>query len=265
MHPSGSEAGPQDTCSGPLPPWDDLSSPRAPQSKAHREATLEPSRDTWAWVPASIPLQNCPGLFPSSIWDLQPSPAVAAQVLSRPPGLAQCHLPPRPPRPETSSVSPSTTLLKCFLKRTRFTTYSCNGHHFSRKSWHASRPCFQVTMSLRLRPGPVHPHVPQVEQSGAAWTEHKTGRAHVRAQSDRTRHPRTTGTLHPWGAAHHTCDVQLVFQALRVQRTPLLDEVEQLDGVGHPEQDVLQVWNQVGHGDASPGDGLLAAKTERPE
>jgi hypothetical protein len=28
---------------------------------------------------------------------------------------------------------------------------------------------------------------------------------------------------------------------------------------------VLQVWNQVGHGDASPGDGLLAAKTERPE
>lgn len=60
----------------------------------------------------------------------------------------------------------------------------------------------------------------------------------------------------------HTCDIQVVFQALHVQGALLLDEVQELDGVGHPEKDVLQVWDQARQGEARRGDGLLATGTE---
>lgn len=62
-----------------------------------------------------------------------------------------------------------------------------------------------------------------------------------------------------------TCDVQLLLQALHVERARLLDEVQELHRVSHPEEDVLQVGDQARHGEAGRGEGLLAAETEDPE
>lgn len=75
--------------------------------------------------------------------------------------------------------------------------------------------------------------------------------------------PRWPGATPGGTAAGRTCDVQLLLQALHVERAPLLDEVQQLHRVGHPEEKVLQVRGQARHGDAGRGQGLLAARTER--
>lgn len=65
--------------------------------------------------------------------------------------------------------------------------------------------------------------------------------------------------------ASRTCDVQLLLQALHVQRALLLGEVQQLDGVGHPEEKVLQVRGQAGQGRAGRRGGLRAAGQEDRE
>lgn len=55
-----------------------------------------------------------------------------------------------------------------------------------------------------------------------------------------------------------TFDVHLLLHALDVGGGLLLDEVEHLNGVGHPEEDVLQVWQQVRNGETGQGSGVLA-------
>lgn len=67
------------------------------------------------------------------------------------------------------------------------------------------------------------------------------------------RHSDTTLTTLTWpgsASTNPTCDVQLLFQALHVQWALLLDEVQELDGVGHPEKKVLQAGKQAGQGTA---------------
>lgn len=58
-----------------------------------------------------------------------------------------------------------------------------------------------------------------------------------------------------------TSDVQLLLHALDVGGRFLLDEVEDLDGIGHPEEDVLQVREKVGDGEAGQGGRVLAGET----
>lgn len=65
------------------------------------------------------------------------------------------------------------------------------------------------------------------------------------------------------GSASRTCDVQLLLHALHVEWAFLLDKVQELDGIRHPEKNGLQVWNQISHGAAGQRDGLLATKIER--
>lgn len=67
----------------------------------------------------------------------------------------------------------------------------------------------------------------------------------------------------PRERSSRTRDVQLLLQALHVERALLLYEEQELDGVGHPEEDVLQVWHEARHADAGQRQGLLAAERER--
>lgn len=64
-------------------------------------------------------------------------------------------------------------------------------------------------------------------------------------------------------ASSLTFDVQLFLHALDVGGRFLLDKVEDLDGVGHPEDDVLQVWEKVCDGEARQGDRVLAGETQQ--
>lgn len=60
-----------------------------------------------------------------------------------------------------------------------------------------------------------------------------------------------------------TSDVQLLLHALDVGGRFLLDEVEDLDGIGHPEEDVLQVREKVRDGEAGQGGRVLAGETQQ--
>lgn len=62
-------------------------------------------------------------------------------------------------------------------------------------------------------------------------------------------------------ASSPTSDVQLLLHALDIGGRFLLDEVEDLDGIGHPEEDVLQVWEKVCDGEAGQGSRILAGET----
>ena len=64
-------------------------------------------------------------------------------------------------------------------------------------------------------------------------------------------------------ASSPTSDIQLLLHALDVGGRFLLDEVEDLDGIGHPEEDVLQVREKVCDGEAGQGGGVLAGETQR--
>lgn len=58
-----------------------------------------------------------------------------------------------------------------------------------------------------------------------------------------------------------TFDVQLLLHALDVGGRLLLHEVQDLDGVGHPEEDVLQVRQQVRDAETGQGGRVLAGET----
>lgn len=60
-----------------------------------------------------------------------------------------------------------------------------------------------------------------------------------------------------------TFDVQLLLHALDVGGRLLLHEVEDLDGVGHPEEDVLQVRQQVRDAETGQGGRVLAGETQQ--
>lgn len=60
-----------------------------------------------------------------------------------------------------------------------------------------------------------------------------------------------------------TLDIHLLLHGLDVDGGFLLDEVQQLDGVGHPEENVLQVRDQVSDCEVREGCRILAGETER--
>lgn len=60
-----------------------------------------------------------------------------------------------------------------------------------------------------------------------------------------------------------TLDIQLLLQALDVDGGFLLDKVQEFDGVGHPEENVLQVRDQVCDCEAGQGSRFLTDETER--
>lgn len=126
---------------------------------------------------------------------------------------------------------------------------------------HGSDLCPQASQAEHS--GSVH------EMAGTVPTRHgqvpgePDGQCHLRSGSP-TYSVLSRGTAghtaRPEPSVSLTCVVRLLLQAPHVQGAPLLDEVQELDGVGHPQHDVLQLGEQAGQGEAGRGHGLLAAE-----